>query len=60
MATKFKKGEIVQVNKVLPKGPVLALHMSAEGEFFYEIEWTDAEGVTQQRWFAEDELVAGA
>jgi uncharacterized protein YodC (DUF2158 family) len=60
MATKFKKGEIVQVNKVIPKGPVLALHMNADGEFFYEIEWTDAEGVTQQRWFAEDELVAGA
>jgi uncharacterized protein YodC (DUF2158 family) len=60
MATKFKKGDVVQVNKVIPKGPVLALHMNSDGEFFYEIEWTDAEGVAQKRWFAEDELVAGA
>jgi len=34
--------------------------MNSSGEFFYEIEWVDAEGVTQKRWFAENELVAGA
>ena len=60
MATKFKKGEVVQVNKVIPSGPVTALHMNANGDFFYEIEWVDAEGATQKRWFAENELVAGA
>ena len=58
MATKFKKGELVRVNKVIPEGPVKALHMSSDGEFSYQIEWVDAEGVTQQRWFDEDDLIA--
>lgn len=60
MATKFSKGQVVQVDKVIPKGPVTALHMNSSGEFFYEIEWVDANGVKQKRWFAEHELVAGA
>jgi uncharacterized protein YodC (DUF2158 family) len=59
MATKFKKGDVVTVNQVLPKGPVQSLHMSSDGEFFYEIEWVDAEGATQKRWFAENDLIAG-
>jgi len=60
MATKFSKGQVVQVDKVIPSGPVTALHMNSDGDFFYEIEWVDAEGVAQKRWFAENELVAGA
>jgi uncharacterized protein YodC (DUF2158 family) len=59
MATKFKKGDVVKVNQVIPQGPVKALHMSSDGEFTYLIEWVDAEGVSQQRWFAEDDLIAG-
>ncbi len=33
MATKFSKGQVVQVDKVVPKGPVTALHMNSSGEF---------------------------
>jgi uncharacterized protein YodC (DUF2158 family) len=56
MATKFKKGEEVKVIAVVPQGPVLALRMDEDGNFFYQIEWTDANGVKQNRWFNEDEL----
>jgi len=59
MATKFKKGDEVRVDQVIPHGPVKALHMNSDGEFSYLIEWVDAKGVPQQRWFAEDDLVAG-
>ena len=59
MATKFKKGDVVKLNSVVPQGPVQALRMDEDGNFFYMIEWADAEGNTQQRWFAEDELIAG-
>jgi len=59
MATKFKKGEVVKVNQVVPQGPVKSFHMNSDGEISYLIEWVDAEGVSQQRWFAEDDLIAG-
>jgi hypothetical protein len=32
--------------------------MDEDGNFFYMIEWVDANGVSQQRWFAESDLVA--
>lgn len=59
MATKFKKGDVVKLNAVVPQGPVQALRMDEDGNFFYLIEWTDVEGVAHQRWFKEDELIAG-
>ena len=58
MATKFTKGQTVKVNTVVPQGEILALRMTENGEFFYQFAWTDAKGVEQLRWFAEDELVA--
>ena len=58
MATKFKKGEEVKVNAVVPQGPVQALRMDEDGNFFYLIGWTDADGNPQERWFAEADLVA--
>ena len=58
MATKFTKGQEVKVVAVVPQGPVQALRMDEDGNFFYLIEWTDAAGVSQQRWFAEADLVA--
>lgn len=58
MATKFTKGQEVKVAAVVPQGPVQALRMDEDGNFFYMIEWTDANGVDQQRWFAEADLVA--
>lgn len=58
MATKFKKDDIVKLISVVPQGPVIALRMDEDGNFFYMVEWTDADGNTTQRWFEEDQLAA--
>jgi hypothetical protein len=58
MATKFTKGQQLKLNAVVPQGPVQALRMTEDGVFFYLIQWTDADGKTQQRWFQESELAA--
>ena len=58
MATKFAKGQEVKVNAVIPQGPVTALRMTEDGEFYYQISWTDVDGVEQNRWFREEDLVA--
>jgi uncharacterized protein YodC (DUF2158 family) len=55
----FKKGEEVKLKAVIPAGPVLAMRMDEDGIVSYLIEWDDLEGVAQQRWFTEDQLVAG-
>lgn len=57
MATQFKKGQVVRVREVVPEGPVQALRMDEDGTVYYLIQWTDADGVAQERWFAEDALV---
>ena len=57
MATQFKKGDVVKVRAVIPEGPVQALRMDEDGVVSYLIEWTDAEGNVQQRWFEEDTLI---
>ena len=57
MATKFAKGQEVKVASVVPQGPVQALRMDEDGNFFYLISWTDADGNTQQRWFEESALI---
>ena len=57
MATAFKKGDVVKVNQTVPQGPVQAMRMDDEGNVSYLVEWTDADGSTQQRWFAENELI---
>jgi uncharacterized protein YodC (DUF2158 family) len=54
----FKKGDIVKLVSVVPQGPVQALRMDEEGTVYCLIEWVDADGDTQQRWFKESELVA--
>lgn len=56
MATAFKKGDVVKLTSVVPQGPVLALRMDDSGIIQYLVEWVDANGVTQQRWFDEDKL----
>lgn len=58
MATTFKKGDSVKLVGVIPEGPVQALRMDEDGNFFYLVEWTDADGNAQQRWFNEAQLVA--
>lgn len=58
MATTFTKGQRVRVIAVVPEGPVTAFRMDEDGTVWYFIEWVDVAGVTQQRWFKEDELTA--
>jgi len=57
MATKFKRGDVAAVKAVTPSGPVQALRMDEDGVVYCLIEWTDADGQTQQRWFKEDDLI---
>jgi uncharacterized protein YodC (DUF2158 family) len=59
MATKFAKGQEVKVKAVIPAGPVDALRMDEDGNFFYQINWVDENGASQTRWFEESELVDG-
>lgn len=57
MATKFTKGDVVKVKAVVPQGPVVKFRMDEEsGTVSYLIQWVDADGYAQERWFAEDEL----
>ena len=56
MATTFKKGDTVKVVSTTPEGPVQALRMDEDGNVSYLVEWTDADGNDQQRWFDEAAL----
>ena len=56
MASTYKKGDVVKLKTVVPEGPVQSIRMNDEGVVQYLIEWTDADGVAQQRWFNEDQL----
>ena len=56
MASTYKKGDVVKLKTVVPEGPVQSIRMTDEGVVQYLIEWTDADGVAQQRWFNEDQL----
>ncbi|CAB4196216.1 hypothetical protein UFOVP1295_64 [uncultured Caudovirales phage] len=58
MATKFIKGQEVKLLAVVPQGPVQALRMDEDGNFFYLLDWVDANGDSQSRWFAESDLEA--
>jgi hypothetical protein len=56
MPTTFIKNQTVRVKAVVPQGPVIALRMNEDGEFFYLVQWTDANGKAQRRWFKESVL----
>jgi hypothetical protein len=58
MATKFIKGQEVKLSAVVPQGPVQALRMDEDGNFFYLLDWVDANGNSQSRWFIESDLEA--
>jgi hypothetical protein len=57
MATKFVKGQEVKVNAVIPSGAVQKLRMDEDGVFYYMINWTDVNGMVQERWFMESDLI---
>jgi hypothetical protein len=58
MATTFVKNQNVRVKAVIPQGPVIALRMNEDGQFFYLVQWTDANSNVQSRWFKEEDLEA--
>jgi uncharacterized protein YodC (DUF2158 family) len=58
MATAFSKNQQVRLKAVVPQGPVQALRMDEDGVVSYLVQWTDANGQSQSRWFTEDELEA--
>ena len=60
MPTTYTKNQNVRVKSVVPEGPVAALRMNEDGEFFYLVQWIDADGKSQRRWFKEEELEASA
>jgi hypothetical protein len=57
MATRFVKEQVVRLNVAVPTGPIKKLRMDEDGNFFYLLEWTDADGTVQERWFAENDLI---
>lgn len=57
MASKFKKGDAVKVNAVIPSGEVQALRMDDDGVVHCLLEWVDRDGATQKRWIPEDDLI---
>jgi len=57
MATRFKKGDVVKLNTVVPTGPILAYRMDDDGAVYCLLEWADIDGTIQQRWFREDDLI---
>ena len=56
--TTFVKGQNVRLKAVVPQGPVAKMRMDDDGKIEYLVEWTTSEGVTQERWFTEDQLEA--
>jgi uncharacterized protein YodC (DUF2158 family) len=57
MAASFKVGQEVKVVSPVPQGLVSALNVNQEGDIQYLVSWTDANKVSQERWFSEDDLV---
>ena len=59
MALAFQKEQVVTLkNPAVPTGPVVGFRVDNDGNMSYLVEWTDADGATQQRWFAEADLAA--
>lgn len=59
MALQFEKGQTVTLKTpAVPTGPVVGFKMDGDGNVSYLVEWADADGHAQQRWFQESELTA--
>jgi uncharacterized protein YodC (DUF2158 family) len=52
----FKKGDVVKVKAVLPEGPITKMRMDENGIVSYLVQWTDSDGLTQERWFTEEQI----
>lgn len=55
---KFKKGDVVAINAIVPSGAVQSIRMDEEGTVQYLFSWVDKDGNTQTRWFDEEHLSA--
>ena len=49
---------MVRVKTVVPQGAVEALRMDDDGVVYCRLTWTDVNGASQTRWFAESDLEA--
>jgi hypothetical protein len=58
MAATFPLGSIVKVKVNVPEGPINKIRFNDDGLIEYLVSWVDADGVSQERWFLEDSLVA--
>jgi hypothetical protein len=54
--TTFVKGQTVRMKAIVPQGPVAKMRMDDDGKIEYLVEWTTIDGVTQERWFTEEQL----
>lgn len=58
MASIFTKNQEVRLKAPAVQGPVTNFRMNDEGEIMCFVTWTDADGVSHQRWFKESDLEA--
>jgi hypothetical protein len=58
MAATFPLGSTVKINAIAPEGPVTKIRFNDDGLIEYLVTWVDIDGVSQERWFLEDSLVA--
>lgn len=58
MAATFPLGSTVKVKVIVPEGPVKKIRFNDDGLIEYLISWVDVDGISQERWFLEDVLVA--
>lgn len=59
MALLYQKDQRVTIKVFSPTGRVVGFKVTDAGQVLYLIEWVDAEGESQQRWFPESELTSG-
>lgn len=58
MAATFPLGSTVKINTIVPEGPITKIRFNDDGLIEYLVTWVDIDGVSQERWFLEDSLVA--
>ena len=57
MALKFKKGDSVRQLVPVITGTIVEQNIT-DNEVAYKVEWQNAQGETESRWFKESELEA--
>ena len=52
----YKKGDVVRLKAVVPKGPIASMRMDEDGTIWCLVEWTGEDGQVHSRWFKDEEL----